>query len=288
MRIRFCALLFLSVVAFSTPMKAHAQQPGTFIPIINGKTISAPPDVPEIPFNPWRISYFGEYQGPALNNFDIMKTQYPSHPQVYTEWDHSLKLGYAVSKDVTVGTQFRAFNPTDPSLPFGFYDQRFYVQWNHMIDTSDISIAGKFGAEVPTTDTSRNSGEIISLRINAYVTLKTELRNWNFAFDFLLQPYFFNDPVSNGGQTDLYFGVFPYITLDVIPNVQILFEGSFDANHNYNSAFNNFGSAYNDYIDVGPLFMIGSHMSTNIALRFFTDNLSPGAAAIYGNIGLVL
>ena len=285
MRNLFRALLFFSSAIFMVSARAQAQS-GVFVPALNNGT--APAVVPEVPFNPWRLSYFGEYQGPALGNFDISKTQYPNHPQTFTEWDHYLKIGYAVSKNVTIGTQFRAFNSTDPTVPFGFYDQRFYVQWNHMIETSAISLTGKFTAQIPTTDASRNTGEIISFRINANVEFKTPYRNWSFTCDFLVQPFFFNDPVSNGGQTDLYIGVFPYITANIAPNVQLLFEGSFDANHNYNAAFNDYQSAFNDYIDIGPLFTINSHINTNIALRFFTDNLSPQAAAIYANIGVAL
>jgi hypothetical protein len=175
MRNLLFASLFLPLVAFAQTTTTAPAQTGVFIPAMSENATLPPPAPAEAPYNPWKLSYFGEYQGPALNNIDISKTQYPGKAAVPTEFDHYLKFGYAVSKYVVLGTQFRAFNSTDTTSAnqFGFYDQRFYVQWNHMIETSDIDLTGKFTAQVPTTSASRNAGEIIAFKVEAYVVFKT-------------------------------------------------------------------------------------------------------------------
>ncbi len=250
-------------------------------------TADAPP-----PPSPWKLTYFGEYQGPALSNFDLSKTQTPGQPEGPTEWDHYLMVGYQFSKSIIIGTQFRGVSPIDSTpgstASFSLLDQRIYVKWKNMIDTSDVNMAGKLTFELPTTDKSRTAGKIIAFKIEDNVEFKTPLRNWSFTADFLLKPVFYNDPVSGSGKTDMIVGVFPYITVDLTPSTQLLFEGSFDATHNYNANFYDYLPGDPNYIDVGPLFTITSHFNTNVALRFFTDEISFKSAALYANFSATL
>jgi len=281
MRLLFLAALFL-------PIAALAQTTVTTRP---ANTIVAAPVVPVTPAappSPWKISYFVEWYGPALGNIDLRRTQVPGSPPYYSEIDHSFKLGYGVSKDVTIGTQIRGTTLLAPDAGFIFFDPRLYTQWSNMINTSDVGMSGKVSFQYPTSGYYRNQGNFLSIKMDFNFELKTALRNWSFSFDAMVHPYFFNDPVSDGGKIDLEFGIFPYVTLDLSPNVQLLFEGSFDGNHNYNSAFYDFASAYSDYIDIGPLFTVNSHINTNVALRFFMDDISFKQSAIYANIGVAL
>lgn len=257
---------------------------------IFGTGIPAPTPEPVAPKkSPFKLSYYGEVQGPALGNLDINKTQTPGSPAAYSEWDHSLKLGYQVVKNFTLGTQFRAASPFDPAGKFGFADQRFYGQWSHMIETSDIDMSGKLTLELPTTDRSRTAGKIFAFKFDENFTLKTSLRNWSFTTAVMIKPTFFNDPVAGGiGKNDLNFGIFPYITMDISPNVQLLFEASFDGNHNYTAGAYDYQPGDPDYIDIGPIFTLNSHVNTNVALRFFTEEITFNAAALYINLEAAL
>ena len=266
------SLLFLAALFLSTSALAQTS-------ITTGTPTSA-----EAPATNWKISYFAEWQGPAVGHIDFTKSQNAGGAPFYSSIDHSFKLGYGVTKDVTLGTQFRGSTLFTPDAGFSFSDQRFYAQWGHMINTSDVDMSGKVAVELPTTDSSKTAGKILAFKINFNFELKTALRNWSFTCDTFIKPYFYNDPITGGGKTDLEFALLPYVTLDLTPNLQLLFEGSFDGNHNYNAAFYDYASANNDYLDIGPLLTINSHINTNLALRFFSDSVSFKTAAIYANV----
>ncbi len=258
-------------------------------PIFGTGVVAAAPDAAAPAKSPWRLSYYGEYVGPALSNFDLQQTQVPGSPSEYTGIYHQIKVGYAVAKNVTIGTVFRANAPFNPLETFGFYDQRFYSQWSHMIETSDIDMSGKLTFELPTTDASRNKGKILAVRFDENFTLKTSLRNWSFTANVTLKPTFYNDPfVGGAGRTDFDLSLAPYITMDVMPNIQLLFEGYFDANHNYTASFGEFQSSGADYLDIGPIITLNSHMNTNVALRFYTSHFTFDAANVFVNLEAAL
>jgi hypothetical protein len=137
-----------------------------------------------------------------------------------------LKAGYKVTKNVIVGAQFGAISPLNPAQTFQFNDSRLFTSWANMVDTKDINMQGVLKLQLPTTDASRNRGRIMALQIQNNWTLKTELRNWSFTASSLIMPFFNTDP---NGKPDLFVGLFPYITVDLSPKVQLMFEGSFDA-----------------------------------------------------------
>jgi hypothetical protein len=286
------AIAQTSAPAPAQPKSAHP--PHTFVPQMNtddpapGSTPIPAANAPAPEFNPWRLAYYAEYQGPPLGNFNPLYTQAPGSDPAYTEIYHSLKIGYAVSKYVTIGIQEQADSPFDPAGNFSFEDQRVYVQWNHMVETSDLDLGTKFAADIPTTDHSRQIGKLVTLRVDANFEFKTPLRDWDFSVDLAFRNSFFNDPVSNNGQTDMRVALYPYITYNIIPNLQALFEASFDAAHNYNANFYDYTSGESDYFDLGPLITINSHINTNLALRFFTDDISFNAAVVYANITVAL
>jgi hypothetical protein len=157
-----------------------------------------------------------------------------------------------------------------------------------MIETKDIDMQGQFKLELPTTDLSRRTGKLFAFSADFNWIFKTSLRNWSFSADTMIRPVFFNDPASGGGKTDLIVGIFPYITVDLGPSTQLLFEGSFDATHNYSAALYDYQAGDPDYINVGPLFTIGSHVSSNVAFRFFTDSISFKTSCLYTNVSWAL
>ncbi len=232
-----------------------------------------------------RFSYFGEYLGPRLSNIDLTQTQGPNAAPAYTSISHSLKAGYKVTKNVIVGAQFGAISPFDPTQSFQFNDSRLFTSWANMVDTKDINMQGVIKLQLPTTDASRNRGRIMALQIQNNWTLKTELRNWSFTASSLIMPFFNTDP---NGKPDLFVGLFPYITVDLSPKVQLMFEGSFDAIRSYNDPSFEFSQADGDYIDIGPVFNVNSSVSVTTALRFFTEMISFKASCLYFNISAAI
>lgn len=292
---------FLFIMTLSSPQAALAQTPATTAPATPGATatgvapltgtLTAPatPAAPEAPKSPWRLSYYTEYQGPRFSNIDFTKTQGVTDAEPsYTSVFHQVKLGYGISKAVIFGTAIRANSYFDPKKDFGFLDLRFYSSWNHMIETQDLDMQGVLTLELPTTDSNRNAGKLFAVKAGSNWTLKTSLRNWSFTAATEVKSVFFNDPAGKGGKTDITIAIYPYITVDLSANTQLLFEASFDANHNYNAAFYDYQPGDPDYIDVGPNFAIGSHISTNIAFRFFTDSISFKTACLFANFGWAL
>lgn len=203
----------------------------------------------------------------------------------YTGINHSLKAGYKLSKNVIVGAQFGAVSPFDPTQSFQFNDSRIFANWANMVDTKDINMQGVIKLQLPTTDASRNRGRIMALQIQNNWTLKTELRNWSFTASTLVMPFFNTDP---NGKPDLFVGLFPYITVDLSPKVQLMFEGGFDAIRSYNASSFDFSQADSDYIDIGPVFNVNSSVSVTTALRFFTEMISFKASCLYLNISAAI
>ena len=234
---------------------------------------------------PLRISYFGEYIGPRFSNFDLAHTQAPgSKNEQWAYFNHYGKIGYLVSKDVFLGFQFRAVSSFDPDPENHFYweDIRIMASWARMISTDQLDMTGIIKLELPTTDYTRAFTEIFSVKIEQNWILKTPLRNWHFSAITFIQPYFYRDPVNKGkGREDLEFGIEPYITMDLIPNMQLLFQGYFQAIHNYVDAPFTYRSGDTDTMNIGPLFTINRHLNANIAIRFYPDNLSFNDTSLY-------
>jgi hypothetical protein len=221
---------------------------------------------------PWKLSYFGSYSGPRLSNFDLTKTQGPLDTEPsYTSWGHSLKVGYAVSSLVVMGTQIRAGSPFDPTRTLSWSNLRFYVSWKHMIDTSDVDMQGVVDIELPSSTGAKNSGMIIAFNIKNNWTFKTSLRNWSFSAMTLIRPMFYNIPTS---KTDIYFGLYPSAQLDLAADWSLLMEGSFDASHSYNDTYFDFTQSDPDYINVGIQYAINSHIQINPALTFYTTDFT--------------
>lgn len=252
---------------------------------VGSVTASATPTPPPSFLSNIRFSYFGEYLGPRLSNIDLTQTQGPDGVMNYTGINHSLKAGYKLSKNVIVGAQFGAISPFDPTQSFQFNDSRIFANWANMVDTKDINMQGVIKLQLPTTDASRNRGRIMALQIQNNWTLKTELRNWSFTASTLVMPFFNTDP---NGKPDLFVGLFPYITVDLSPKVQLMFEGGFDAIRSYNASSFDFSQADSDYIDIGPVFNVSSSVSVTTALRFFTEMISFKASCLYLNISAAI
>lgn len=232
--------------------------------------------------SPWRIAYFGEYVGPRFENFDLARSQGPLDKTAsYTGIDHSLKVGYGVAADIVLGTQIRANNAFDPTAKnsFSFYNLRFYGSWNHMVETDYVDIQQVLDVELPTTDASRTKGLIVRFNIKNNWTIKTALRNWAFTFQTSLSPRFYN--TISGSTTDVAVGLFPWVTLDLAPDLQLVFEGSFDAGHGYQESFFDFSQGDPDFVNIGISWSANANISFNPAIRFYTYDMSPQTASIY-------
>ena len=266
------------------PKKAANPQSKTTNSIAATPPVATPTPEPAPPTTPWKLIYFVDYSGPRLTNINLNQTQGPSDAAPsYSEFDHWFKIGYGVSPKVTLGTQIRFVTPLDPSQNLVWKDIRFYVSWSHMIETSSIDMQGGLDVELPTSDKSKANGKIVGFRIKNNWVLKTELRNWFFSAMTMVIPQFYSNPVgvATTGTADISFAIFPWVTLDLVPDWQLLFEGSFDGSHNYNAAYFDLNQGDPDYVDFGPLWSMNSHMQLNPALRFYTGNLSFRAATLY-------
>lgn len=221
---------------------------------------------------PWKLAYFGEYVGPRLSNFDLARTQGPLDAAAdYTSWGHSLKIGYAISSDVVLGTQIRAGSPFDPTKTLAWRNLRFYASWKHMIDTSDVDMQGVVDVELPNSTGARSSGMIVAFNIKNNWTFKTSLRNWSFSAMTMIRPMFYNIPT---GKTDIFFGFYPCAQLDLAADWSFLFEGNFDASHSYNDTYFNFGQDDPDSMNFGIQYSINSHIQVNPALTFYTTDFT--------------
>ena len=222
---------------------------------------------------PWKIVYSGDYTGPRLSNFSLSQTQGPTDPvSSYTEWDHSLKIGYVISPDVIIGTQIRALNPFDPSpaATFTFMNTRLYFTWKHMIDTSDVDMQAVVDLELPNTS-NKNKGMLFGINIKNNWIFKTSLRNWSFSALTLVRPRFYNIP---NGKADVFFGIMPSASLDLAPNWALNIDMSFDASHNFNDTYFDFGQNDPDTIAVGIQYSINSHVQVQPGLQFFTADFT--------------
>jgi len=267
--------------------KANAAQKVTPTPSPTPSPEVTPTPVLALPTptpNPWKVSYFGEYYGPRVGNPQLSKTQGPLDPAPsYTEWDNSLKLGYAVSKDVVLGAQTRAAIPFDPTKSFTFMDERLYFSWANMIDTPDVNMTGVLDVELSTSAASKNAGKIIAFRIKNNWILKTPLRNWSFSALTMVKPIFYNVPYS---KSDLALGFYPTIEWDYSSEWALVINGGFDANHSYNDTFYSYGQGDPDSIEIGPQWTINSHVQVYAAINFFTADFT--VPTLYFNISAAL
>ena len=281
----FSLFAFLVISASFAVAQNPTPSPAPLQPIV-----IAPSPTPA-PF-PFKLSYFGEYIGPRLSHLDFTTTQTPDDKKIqYAYYQHYLKAGFLVAKDVVIGTQLRLINSYDPDPQNGFYweDARFFISWAHMVETDDVDMTGILKVEVPTTDYTRDTGEIIAFKIENNWILKTSLRNWHFTALTYVKPYFYHDPYNFGkGRESMDIAFLPYVTVDLFPSIQLLFEGYFEALHNYNADFYDYQSGDVDYLDIGPLFTINRHLNTNIAFRFYPDNVSLKEATLYLSVTAVL
>lgn len=252
-----------------------------------GTVTSAPPAAaPAPPRSPWRLVYFGDYIGPRLSNLRFSQTQGPqaSTPS-YTAWNHSVKGGYQIAPNHIIGMQVRAQSPFDPTQQFFFKNLRFYATWQNMVDTKDVNIGTVIDLEPGTSTGARN--QLNSLNINFKINweLKTQLRNWSFTAMTLFRTMFYDQPSGKG---DFYMGLFPWVTMDLGPGWQLVFEGSFDASHSYNDVFFQLGQDDPDFVNVGVMHSFSPHLQINPALRFYTDNISLKAADLYLSVTAAL
>jgi hypothetical protein len=233
-----------------------------------------------------RMLYLMIYDGPRLTNFDLTKTQGVNDTEgSYTDLINIFRVGYAVTKRVVVGVTVTGFAPLDPQKQFLFGDLSNYVSWGKMVETDHLEIQGQFIVFYPTSERSRMSGKLLALRGGLNWNFKTPLRNWNFSASTKFTSHFFRDPSE---QTDFVVALEPAISVDVLPNVQWLLQGEFDAAHKYSAVTYDFNQAGGDSFNTGPNFTIGSHISLTTAIKFYTERVSFDTATLYSELAVSL
>lgn len=244
------------------------------------------------PPSPWRLSYFGEYAGPQLGNIDLGRaTSGPTDTMnsSWAEWDHYVKIGYAINNTFTLGTQIRAVHPNDPTMTFYFKDLRFFLNWGNMVSTKDIDMSMTLVAEFPTTDISKQRGKLFSFQLKNNWTLKTSLRNWSFTATTLINPVFYETYGANGaGTNDFNVAIYPWITADIVTNLQFLIDASLEASHSYDSENFNFIQGGADFIGLGVVWTLNEHLSVNPEIRPWLDDISLKKAALYLGVSAAL
>ncbi len=234
-----------------------------------------------------RMSYFLDYDGPRFTNFDLTQSQGPlDETSSFATLFHTLRVGYAVSPRVTVGFQITGTASFDPQQQFNLGDINNFVNWAKMVETDDLEIQGVLRVTYPTTANSVAAGKIFAVRAQGNWTFKTPLRNWSFTTATKFTSSFFKTPT--GSTSDFVVELAPYITVDLSPNVQWVFEGSFDANHQYADTSFDFRQGDPDSFDTGPSFTINSHASVTTTIKFYTTRVSFDNATPYVNLSLAL
>jgi len=262
-------LISISTVGVATAQTAAA--PGNTA--LSSVATATPTPEPAPPPNPIKVVYYGEYDGPRLSNLNFTQSQGPlDAAPSYTGISHSLKLGYAVSTDVVIGVQTRTGSSFDPAQAFFFKDERIYLAWSHMISTSDLDMTGIMRVELPTSGASRTAGKIMGFNLLNNWTFNTSLRNWSFSVLTLLFSSFYNAPGAS--TTDIYVALDPTISVDITPSWAIALNANFDASHNYNDSFFNYGQDAPDYFELGPQWTVNAHLQIYPALKFYTYDLT--------------
>jgi len=234
-----------------------------------------------------RMAYFLDYDGPRFNHFDLTQTQGPLDPtSSYTSVYHTGRIGYAVSPRVTLGFQVTGTGSFDPQVGFALGDISNFVNWAKMVETQDIELQGVLRITYPTTAASVAKGKLFAVRAQGNWTFKTPLRNWSFTASTKLTTSFVKTPT--GDTSDFAVELAPYITVDVSPNISWVFEGSFDANHQYADTSFDFRQGDPDSFDTGPMFTINSHASITTTIKFYTTRVAFDNATPYVNLSLAL
>ncbi len=304
-RTGFLGLIFLVSVA---GLQAHAQTaakpatpsaPTTPKPAITPLK-NTPPAIPAPPavvtakkeeekkfYENLRMAYFMDYDGPRFTNFDLTQSQGPlDDTSSFATIFHTLRLGYAVSPRVTIGFQITGTASFDPQQQFNPGDINSFVNWGKMVETDDLEIQGVLRVSFPTSARSIAAGSLFAVRAQGNWTLKTPLRNWSFTAATKFTSSFFKTPTGN--TSDFVVELAPYITVDISPNVQWVFQGSFDANHQYADTSFDFRQGDPDSFDTGPCFTINSHASITTTIKFYTTRVSFDNATPYVNLSLAL
>lgn len=269
--------------AYTTPAASAPAPVATSVPTGTSTAATAPAAAPA-PESRWNAVYFGEYFGPRFSNFDISRTSGPrdTTDTAYTVIDHSVKLWYKVAKNNKIGVQVRGRTPFDPDQTFFFKNLRLMGTWKNMIDTADVNMGSQLDIEFPTMARQREAGKLLDLNLKFNWEIKTSLRNWSFSATTMVRPSFYNDPTN---KSDVYFGLFPWITMDFAPGWQLIFEGSFDASHQYQAiAFDlntTEGADDPDFIRTGVGYNFNSNVSINPAIQWYTSDLSPASTVLY-------
>ncbi|MBU6155065.1 MAG: hypothetical protein KGP28_12240, partial [Bdellovibrionales bacterium] len=261
-----------------TPSKTKASSPNLRnsappAPIIPAPVVTAKKEEDRKFYQNLRMAYFLDYDGPRFTNFDLTQSQGPlDETSSFATIFHTFRVGYAVSPRVTILFQLGGTASLDPQQPFTLGDLSNIVNWSKMVETDDLEIQGVLRLTYPTTAASVAAGKLFAVRAQGNWTFKTPLRNWSFTTATKFTSSFFKSPT--GSTSDFVVELAPYITVDLSPNVQWLFEGSFDANHQYADTSFDFRQGDPDSFDTGPIFTINSHASITTTIKFYTSRIS--------------
>lgn len=225
--------------------------------------------------SPWRLVYNGEYYGPRFSNFDLSKTQAPNEPDAsYTNWNHTVKISYAITDEFIVGGSLRMRTLFDPNQSgFAWRDNRLFFTWANMIDTAHVNMGTTVDFELPTSEASRaiTRQQILAINLKNSFGFKVPATNWSFGALTLIRNTYSNLP--SVGES-IYLGFFPEIEYTVSPSFSLIGTGSFDASNSYRDIFWNLSQSDPDYMTIGFKYSPNSHLEFHPAAQYFTSDFN--------------
>ncbi len=284
-------MVFSSLSAFAAPIRTapvpkKSTPPATAPLTTTPSTANTAAPVAAPTKSPWGLLYNGEYYGPRFSNFDLTKAQGPLDAQPdYTNWNHTVKVSYAITDEFIVGGALRfrtLFNPAVSS--FASRDHRLFFTWAKMIDTEHVSMGTTVDFEFPTSDGSRaaDNQQVLAINLKNSWGFKIPSSNFSFGALTLIRNTYSNLP-SKG--ESIYLGLFPEIEYSVSPQFSLLASGSFDASNSYRDVFWELSQVDPDYIAAGFKYSPNSHLEFHPAAQFYTADFN--VPALYFEVSVI-
>jgi hypothetical protein len=272
-------MLFSATQVFAAPVKKSTTAT-TKAPVVatTAPIVAAPAPAPAR--SPWRLLYNGEYYGPRFSNFDLSQTQGPDQPgkpptqSSYTNWNHTVKISYAITPEFIVGGALRMrtlFNPAVQS--FAWKDNRLFFTWANMIDTDHVNMGTTVDFEFPTSQGSRavENQQILAINLKNAWGFKIPSTDWSFGALTLIRNTYSNLPSVGEG---IYLGFFPEIEYTVGSGFSLIGAGNFDASRSYKDIFWSLSGDDPDYLALGFKYAPNSHIEFHPAAQFYTADFN--------------
>jgi len=271
-------MLFSATQVFAAPVKKapstiKAPPVVTPAPAVAAPVVAAPVAAPAK--SPWRLIYNGEYYGPRFSNFDLSQTQGPLDAKTgYTNWNHTVKIAYAITPEFIVGGSLRFRTLFDPAVQsFAWKDNRLFFTWANMIDTDHVNMGTTVDFELPTSQGSRAASkqQILAINLKNAWGFKIPSTDWSFGALTLIRNTYSNLPSVGEG---IYLGFFPEIEYTIGSGFSLIGAGNFDASRSYKDIFWSLSEDDPDYLAIGFKYAPNSHFEIHPAAQFYTADFN--------------